>query len=274
MCNPHLMQALSAFSHGECFSIIFLRADSTFETLLKSDEPEFTSRARWEQMTEVTKALACLHEAKIYHFDLKPQNLLIQDGQIKISDFGSAQDTEETENAKEARILLAARIYSPRKHEGKSGYDVYSLGAMLSELAAADIQGRDGLIDYRNTRSSEDDESLIPQSECFYLYKSGELKTAVRDRHVKLLALPDKLSLWQRGFYTRDLFNLIENMLRGNSEERPSAKKVHQRLEKFIHQASGHSDEQASSSQRKLKKNIWYENRDQLIASGDPHLDL
>jgi hypothetical protein len=63
-------------------------------------------------------------------------------------------------------------------------------------------------------------------------------------------------------------------MLAGNSEERPSAKKVHQTLEKFIHQASGHSDEQASSSQPKLKKNIWYENRDRLIASGDPHLDL
>ena len=148
------------------------------------------------------------------------------------------------------------------------------MGAMLSELAAADIQGRDGLIDYRNTRSSEDDESLIPKSRCFYLHQSGELKTAVRGRHVELLALSDELSLWQRRFYTRDFFNLIENMLAGKSEERPSAKRVHQMLEKFIHQASGHSEEQASSSQSKLKKNIWYENKDQLIVSGNPHLDL
>lgn len=274
MRNPHFMQALSAFSHGECFSIIFLHAESTFEALLKSDEPELTSRARWEQMTEVTKALACLHEAKRCHSDLKPQNLLIQDGQIKISDFGSAEDTEETESAEEARIWLAARIYSPRKHVREPVYDVYSLGAMLSELATADIQGRDGLIDYRNTRSSEDNESLIPKSRCFYLHQSGELKTAVTDRHVELLALSDELSLWQRGFYTRDFFNLIEKMLAGKSEERPSAKKVHQTLEKFIHQASGHSEEQASSSQSKLKKNIWYENKDQLIALGNPHLDL
>ncbi|MEE9393291.1 MAG: serine/threonine-protein kinase [Planctomycetota bacterium] len=99
-------------------------------------------------MARVLDALAHAHEQKIYHRDLKPQNLLIgEDGSLKVLDFGAAaiRQLDEGENdsvlTATGQIIGTMAYMSPEQVGGNSGAvdeqaDVYAVGAMLYELAS------------------------------------------------------------------------------------------------------------------------------------------
>ncbi|MGD0281954.1 MAG: protein kinase [Dissulfurispiraceae bacterium] len=89
----------------------------------------------------VCDALAHMHENGVIHRDLKPQNIMIcYDGTIRIMDFGIARAAEGR------RITFAGftpavgtpDYMAPEQVKGKRGdarTDIYSLGAMLYEMA-------------------------------------------------------------------------------------------------------------------------------------------
>jgi serine/threonine-protein kinase len=89
----------------------------------------------------VCEALAHMHEHGVIHRDLKPQNIMIcYDGTIRIMDFGIARAAEGR------RITFAGftpavgtpDYMAPEQVKGKRGdarTDIYSLGAMLYEMA-------------------------------------------------------------------------------------------------------------------------------------------
>ncbi len=89
----------------------------------------------------VCEALAHMHENGVIHRDLKPQNIMIcYDGTIRVMDFGIARAAEGR------RITFAGftpavgtpDYMAPEQVKGKRGdarTDIYSLGAMLYEMA-------------------------------------------------------------------------------------------------------------------------------------------
>jgi serine/threonine protein kinase len=48
-------------------------------------------------MRQLFEGLEFLHSEKIIHFDIKPQNILILDGVLKIGDFGNAKLIKRTD---------------------------------------------------------------------------------------------------------------------------------------------------------------------------------
>jgi serine/threonine protein phosphatase PrpC len=90
-------------------------------------------------------ALAHMHEQKVVHRDLKPQNIMIcKDGSIRIMDFGIAKAMEMR------RITFAGfspamgtpDYMAPEQVKGKRGdekTDIYSLGAMLYEMTTGRV---------------------------------------------------------------------------------------------------------------------------------------
>ena len=94
-------------------------------------------------------ALAAAHQAGILHRDIKPENImLIQDGAVKILDFGLARGggpvAPETgamgASGTISGTLSGTLLYMPpeilRGENATSASDVFSLGAVLYELAA------------------------------------------------------------------------------------------------------------------------------------------
>ena len=93
-------------------------------------------RRALEISREVTRALEHAHAAGVVHRDVKPGNILLgRKGQVKITDFGLAQDVGHREPGE---FVLGTPWYvSPEQAQGRpvdGRSDVYSLGVTLYQM--------------------------------------------------------------------------------------------------------------------------------------------
>ncbi len=102
-----------------------------------------------DEFRQIVAAVAHLHEHHIIHRDLKPSNVLImEDGTLRLSDFGLAKNLEASEQTlaagpvSSAGAVLGTRQYmAPEQAQGRDPEepaDVYALGVLLAELATGD----------------------------------------------------------------------------------------------------------------------------------------
>ncbi|MGI8963823.1 MAG: protein kinase domain-containing protein [Thermomicrobiales bacterium] len=86
----------------------------------------------------VAGALEHMHERKIVHLDVKPQNLILTDnGSIKLIDFGLAQSVAPRQDTVGGSAFGTAAYLSPEQASGSAvdrRTDVYALGCVVYEL--------------------------------------------------------------------------------------------------------------------------------------------
>lgn len=87
---------------------------------------------------QILDAMLYLHQNRILHRDLKPQNILLQKDTIKICDFGFAKQMSASTNflnsIKGTPLYIAPEILMTRPYTHK--VDVWSFGIILYELAS------------------------------------------------------------------------------------------------------------------------------------------
>jgi tRNA A-37 threonylcarbamoyl transferase component Bud32 len=87
----------------------------------------------------LAEAVSVAHDAGIVHHDLKPGNVMVTEkGEVKVLDFGIAHAFQWTPLTEDASVHGTAEYMSPERIRGADGdqrSDVYSLGAVLYELA-------------------------------------------------------------------------------------------------------------------------------------------
>jgi serine/threonine protein kinase len=259
------MEALAAFEHGGYFSIVLDLAQCTlWDFLTGITTVTYTSQQLWEQVHGLAEGLTYLHGQKVkggkqpnetmFHQDLKPSNILIVDNVMKISDFGLSDYKPEPRMSES--ILIGdskhegAKVYAPPSRAGRltDKYDVYSLGAIMSEIACYDIGRAEQVAQYREKRRTD----CLPDhygegSIQFYYPRTFALKESTIQEHKDLLATISQggdaqtetnFDEWQTELYLQDPFKLIERMLHTTEAERPTADEIVETLNSYIYQAS------------------------------------
>lgn len=89
----------------------------------------------FKYFNQIFKGLEYLYRNRILHRDIKPHNILIKDGIIKISDFGFAKSFEKNELITTfcgSPLYMAPEIIKDKEYNLKS--DIWSLGVIIYEL--------------------------------------------------------------------------------------------------------------------------------------------
>lgn len=94
-------------------------------------------------MLQLTSAIACAHDSYIIHRDIKPQNVLIlEDGRVKITDFGIATALNSNELTQTNSVMGSVHYLPPEQANGSGATiksDIYSLGILMFELLTGKI---------------------------------------------------------------------------------------------------------------------------------------
>jgi predicted ATPase len=83
-------------------------------------------------LCQVLQALAYLHRRKILHRDLKPNNILVQDGRARILDFGLSVGVEEAHGRAGTLAYMAPEIL--HMGIGEVASDLYAFGVIAFEI--------------------------------------------------------------------------------------------------------------------------------------------
>lgn len=100
-------------------------------------------------MRSVAEAVATIHAHQVYHGDLKPANVLIQEpaGVVKVTDFGASRNMTGAECATGGGLAGTAAYMAPEVWKGRFHLqsDIFSLGVMFFELTtgARPFAGKD-----------------------------------------------------------------------------------------------------------------------------------
>ena len=142
--HPKILRLLDVGEHSRPYIVMEYLEGKTLDQVMNKIRPLPISDAV-QIASQVCDALAYMHQHKIVHRDLKPQNIMIcNDGSLRIMDFGIAKSTEMR------RITFAGfspamgtpDYMAPEQVQGKRGderTDIYSLGAMLYEMATGSV---------------------------------------------------------------------------------------------------------------------------------------
>jgi serine/threonine protein kinase len=113
-------------------------------TLGDIPQTELTMHKAVRFFIDLFEAISFAHEKEIIHRDIKPANIMIlQDGTIKVMDFGLSRRTTDLSMATQAGEIVGTIAYlAPERFLGKPAdarSDLYSVGIVMYEIFTGDL---------------------------------------------------------------------------------------------------------------------------------------
>ena len=128
--------------NGNYFIVMEYVEGQTLKSLIKR-RGSLTLPEVLDIMTQLTSGIAHAHQNGIIHRDIKPQNVLIlDDGLIKIADFGIAHALNSEELTQTNSVMGSVHYLPPEQANGEQSTfksDIYSLGILMFELLTGHV---------------------------------------------------------------------------------------------------------------------------------------
>ena len=128
--------------NGKYFIVMEYIDGKTLKSLIKKRGALNVNEAI-DIMLQLTSGIACAHESYIIHRDIKPQNVLIlEDGRVKITDFGIAVALNSNELTQTNSVMGSVHYLPPEQANGNGSTiksDIYSLGILMFELLTGKV---------------------------------------------------------------------------------------------------------------------------------------
>jgi len=140
--HPSLVRVQDLFTErSTAYLVLELIAGETLRQVLDAQPGKLLPPTRVaEIMKPLVGALEVAHQARVYHLDLKPDNILLtRAGRVILIDFGAAkQETGVTQSTRAFTETYAPPEIIARKSVGAES-DIFELGMMLHEMIAGTL---------------------------------------------------------------------------------------------------------------------------------------
>jgi eukaryotic-like serine/threonine-protein kinase len=142
LSHPNIVTVIDRGEAGGRQYIVFEFVDGQNLKQLISGRGRLPVRDALELGIEIGRALAFAHAQGLVHRDVKPQNVLLGNGDVKVTDFGIARSLDVNIGLTQTGTVLGTSEYlSPEQATGRqvdARTDEYSLGVVLYELLAGE----------------------------------------------------------------------------------------------------------------------------------------
>ncbi len=135
--HPHIVRTIHWGEVNANFYAVMDYVDG--ETLQKRiSGRKFTDTETVQFLTQIAEALDVAHRMKLVHRDVKPENILVKDDTLFLSDFGLAITNDETNQLTESGEWVGTKKYmAPEQWECETATpqtDIYALGLIAYEM--------------------------------------------------------------------------------------------------------------------------------------------
>jgi serine/threonine-protein kinase len=144
LSHPNIVTVIDRGEQDDRQFIVFEYVDGENLKALVAREGPLPEREAIELALQVARALGFAHEQGLVHRDVKPQNVLLNDGhEAKVTDFGIARSLDVQGGLTQTGTVMGTSDYiAPEQARGSrvdAQSDIYSLGTVLYELLTGEV---------------------------------------------------------------------------------------------------------------------------------------
>ena len=133
--NPAIVRTYQSFMLNDKYYIVMELVDGLNLEQYVLEHGPFKEKEAVEIMSQVLEVMQYVHNEKVVHRDLKPNNIMIRtDGSVCILDFGIAKDLRSHSHTMAGMVLGSDGYMSPEQASAMDidcRSDIYSLGCVL-----------------------------------------------------------------------------------------------------------------------------------------------
>jgi len=146
LSNPNIVEVYDVGEdNGEYYIVMEYVEGKHLKNLIKKRN-KLTTAEVIDIVLQITNGLSVAHDSYIIHRDIKPQNILIlENGLIKITDFGIAVAMNATQLTQTNSVMGSVHYLPPEQASGKGATlqsDIYSIGILMYELLTGKLPFR------------------------------------------------------------------------------------------------------------------------------------